>query len=521
MFTENKPTRIPWLALCAITFVIAFWGFMTPLFEFPDEQVHLSTVTYVSDHAIVPPKGVLDLTNEMYRTEELLGTLRNDQGNNKYTYHPEYHVPYTNTMIGQYENEIKSLNTNSDRHTYVKEEGARYPIAYYAYSSFWLKLVNNADFIMRLYVARLGSLPLAFFMAYFVYKIGLLIFGKRKTAITLVILTMLQPMYSFVTAGINSDNLHNLLFFMVIYYSLIVIKRGLSWLPVSALFIVSGLDIATKPQGFITIPLITIALGMSMIRRRQWKAVGLGCLLALVLVSLSSRIWLGYVNFSNPRGASPSAFLQFSINKLVSQNIVWYWGVFKWLGVVLPPIYWRVANRVVLASGLGLVFYGLRIWRKKKVVADPYAILFILVASLVYAFAIYWADWQYHKNEGYSLGIQARYFFPTLVAHMSLLLTGILSFGWNRISRLWLRISLVGLFLWLQIGGLWRLITSYYTVSSFGQFVIQVSQYKPFYVKGNWWYLWITLYLLSLTYLLGYVLIRRQVDATRRERLVK
>jgi hypothetical protein len=143
-----------------------------------------------------------------------------------------------------------------------------------------------------------------------------------------------------------------------------------------------------------------------------------------------------------------------------------------------------------------------KVLRHKKVITDIYSFHFIFSSAIFYAIAIFWADWIHHKNLAYSMGIQARYFFPTINAHLALLMLGILSFGWSARIRFWLRRGLILLFMWLQLGGLWRLATSYYSVSSVQEFIIQVSQYKPFYLKGEWWYLWGTLYLISLIYLL-------------------
>lgn len=486
----------------AIVGVIMGWVMIVPLFEFPDEQVHLETVEYVARHGQIPPQKVKDVTIEMYKTQELLGTLRDSQGNNRYTYHPEHHVEYTGTLIGKYENEIKLLNTEDNRNTYVREEAARYPVAYYLYSSFWLKLVDQADLITRSYFVRFGSLPLAFLMAYFTYHIGFLLFCRSKLALTLTILTVFQPMFSFVTAGVNSDNLHNVLFTGLIYYCLKLIKSGISWGVLGSSLAIVFLDIYTKPQGYIAVPLIMLALMIGSFKRREWRLI-LGVVLAFIaILILSSNIWLNYFSLSNSRGATLPAFFDFSLNKLLTQNVVWYWGVFKWLGVVLPPIYWQVANRVVLVSAVGCLIYLWKVFKKKKLVADPYSIFFVLCSTIIYALAIYWADWQHHKSLGYSLGIQARYFFPVIVAQMSLLITGILSLGWSITSAKWLRRALVILFAWLQLGALWHVIRIYYSANTMSDLITQASQYKPDFAKGEWWYLWIAIYVVSLGYLL-------------------
>ena len=93
---------------------------------------------------------------------------------------------------------------------------------------------------------------------------------------------------------------------------------------------------------------------------------------------------------------------------------------------------------------------------------------------------------------------------------MALLMTGFLSLAPNKKIRTYLQKGLVLLFLSLQLGGLWTLITSYYDTSSLSTFINQVSQYKPILAKGDIWYLYIILYIISL-----YVIARASSDSSR------
>lgn len=500
---ESK-MKLPFGTFFLVTIIVGLWSLVTPLFEFPDEQVHLETVEYVAEHGNMPAWGVPDTTPEMTSVQTLLGTYRDQYGNNKYTYHPDYHVEYTATEMGKYEAEIHALNTPENRNQYVKDEGALYPPLYYVYSSLWLRLVSQADLITRSYLVRLGNLPLVFFMALFTYLLGLRLFQKPSYARTLMYLTMLQPMFSFLSAGTNSDNLHNLLFFVVTYYGVTLIQNGLALRPTMTAILAVVLDIYTKPQGFIAAGALSLAIIIAIGKTKQWKLLFVLMIggLATALIALPQlREYLSFALITNFRGLSFWEYFRFSANKLIAQNVVWYWGVFKWLGVVLPPPYWQVANRVILLSTFGFAIYLWRVIRRKRVVAVPSATLYVFCVALLYAGAIFWADWQHHKNVGYSIGIQARYFFPTLVAHLSLLMTGILSFGWSGRVRLWLRRGLIILFTWLQLGGLWRLLTAYYDTDTLSHFVIEVSQYKPWFVKGSYVYVELALYTLALSFL--------------------
>ena len=489
------------LAVCG---VILGWIFIVPAFEFPDEQAHFGTVSTLIDSGSMPKYGKSDLSLEMAESQKLLGIFRDGNGNNKYTYHPEYHVEYGQGLVGIYEPAINQLNNVSDRNTYVGSEAAKYPPLYYRYISFYTWLSNSRDILTRLYATRLGGIDLVAVMAIIVWQTGLILFKKRVYAATLTFLVMLQPMMSFVTAGINSDNLHNLFFFLILYLSLKIIRDGLKIRDLIFIALTIALDIYTKPQGFIGIPISAIAVLIAVIKTRKWKMLLWIIVIGIATLILGASQWQSYSGLftvSNVHNITFIDYLRFSANKLIAQNVVWYWGVFKWLGVVMPPIYWRVANRLVLLSLVGILIYWWKIFKNKKTSIDPYAVSFMLLASVSYALTIFWYDWQHTKQNGYSLGIQARYFFPTIVAHMTILITGITSIGWNSKIRKLLRQSLVLFFAWLQLGGIWHLISIYYPGPKLSDYLTQFSQYKPMMAKGEWWYLWIGIYMVSFVYL--------------------
>ncbi|MBP9670647.1 DUF2142 domain-containing protein [Candidatus Woesebacteria bacterium] len=489
----------------AIVGVILGWVMVVPIFEFPDEQAHFGSISYLISNNFMPDYGKEDLTVEMAETQKLLGVFRNDVGQNKYTYHPEYHPEYTSTDIGLYEDEIKSLNSQENRDTYVGSEAAKYPPLYYALGSLYTRIVDRSDIMTRVFVTRFINLDIAVLMAMVVWNIGLITFDKKIYARLLTFMVMLQPMMSFVTAGINSDNLHNLLFFTIIYLGLRIIKYELKFKDLLALVIVIVLDIYTKPQGFIGIAVAGLSVLLAVIRSRKWTMLGWIAFIGLGAILVGGSQWetyQGLFSVGNTHGATFIEYVRFTANKLLAQNVVWYWGVFKWLGVVLPPIYWRVANRIVLVSVIGLVVYWWRTLKKKSTIADPYSIFFVLCSSILYALIIFWYDWQHTKQNGYSLGIQARYFFPTIVAHMSILITGVMSLTSNLKLQSWIRTGLVLLFTWLQLGGLWRIISIYYPGANLSEIITMASQYKPELIKGEWWYLWIAIYVISLLYLL-------------------
>lgn len=478
-----------------------FWSLSTPIFEFPDEQAHVGTVEFLLKNGRVPAGEEYDMTPEMETTQKLLGVFRDPYGNNSVTYHPEYRVPYTDSLTGLYEEQIIALNNLENRGVYVWKEAARYPRLYYDLVGLGERLVNRSDIFTRVYFMRLTNLLLFLGTIIIVYRFGLLFFRKKYLAFTFALMVLLQPMYTFLSSGINSDNLHNFLVAAILYLGVYHLKYSPTIPSTFFSLILLLLDLYTKPQGFIVVPILALSFLPWLLKQRFTLTTKLITLLyVLVAIVYTKSLWAPYItllNSPNMHGVTLLTFISFSLNKLVTQNIVWYWGVFKWLGVVLPPIYWQLANRLALLAGLGILVYFYKVVKAKKIVADLMPTLYLIVSTIMYVGAIYWFDWQYHKDVGYSLGIQARYFFPVILPQMALLLLGLTSYGWSKLTRRVISSLIIIFFLWLQLGGIYRLLTSYYDLNSFSTFITQASQYKPGFAKGSWWYLYLALYLVS------------------------
>lgn len=390
--------------------------FFIPPFEGPDEQGHFAMVAFIAENGHAPKGEELDLSLELEQVEKILGTYRDNFGNNKFTYHPEFRTDY----LAAYE-AIKKLNTHQNRQTYVGKEAARYPPLYYVYSALFYKLVYPFDIFIRLYAVRIGSVFLYLGIILFAY-----IAFRSKT---IACLTALQPMVGFVGATVNSDNLHNLLFTIFTVLTVKFINSGWKGKIILPMALILILDYFTKPQAYIMLA-ITFFL---FIFHFRWQLFFLFPLGILAYIQGSK-----HLDFGKPinHNADFWEFLKFSINKLYAQNIIWYWGVFKWLGVVLPKWTWWITNRLVIVATLGLL---LKIRNKLT--------FFFIGANIIYIAAIFYFDWRYFQIHGFSMGIQGRYYLPLIASQMWLLYTGIS----NLITVRFANVLLLLLFLAMQI----------------------------------------------------------------------
>ncbi len=498
-----------------------------PLWHTPDEQAHFAQVAYFAEFNKMP-KGPKDLNKEIHLSEQLLGTDRDERGNNKFTFHPEYRIEYTKDFTGKYEEEIKSI-PQSYRQQLVKQEAANYPPFYYILAAIPYKIFYDSDLITRVFLVRLLSIVLAVWMVYLTWLISKVIFPSSKLLqITLPILVSFQPMLSFVFAGVTSDNLLNFLFTGIIYQSLLIIKDGFNRRVVILVSLIILLLVLTKPQFVLAFPIVGVAIFLYLLSKHNLKWIISFLLISVFSIFISIlfaqfilRPVFSYLEaYIYPQSFYRSdpifnkdlfRFIKETLLHTIKEVIPWYWGVFDWLGVALPRDVNRVINRIMVLAAIG-VFIKLILLIKKRSKEDLYFI-FMILTTLIYFAGITYYNYLFYLDHGFPFGIQGRYYFPTVVSHMSLLLIGLLFFIPSRFTKL--KEGFVKLLTFLMVVlnfiGLWIISKTYFDLGNFNNFIIQVSQYKPWFFKGGLYIFWIFCYIVSLTiFLLSYLKISRE-----------
>ncbi|MEK7622391.1 MAG: DUF2142 domain-containing protein [Patescibacteria group bacterium] len=475
-----------------------FWVLLVPLWHTPDEQAHFAHVAFIAEGNDLSRHGRYpDMNEEIFRSLEILGTKRDEQGNNRFTFHPEYRLAYSQTLIGPEETTISNLPPET-RTNLVIRESAYYPHFFYQISALIYRLVYPADLFVRVFSVRLFWLWAHWLMIYLVYKITQEIFPQRRLLVlTATVLAAMQPMLSFVAAGVTSDNLHNLLFTAVIYFSLKIIGRSHlnDWL---GLALVLGLGVINKQQFSIAFAVILPAIIYSLFQRPKQTlkfllVLPLSLLVALILAPdrtkhLLAIFFSGSLPYltvtSGDKLVLPdyplSAHIIWTLKHTVAEVLPWYWGVFNWLGVTLPRWVNRVLMRLLVAAGLGLIIYFI-----KRKLAD-FKIIFIAWSALIYFILLLIWDWGFTRQNGFPFGFQGRYYFPVISSHLILLTLGIEQLV-SLINQHWVRsimLLLICWFIFLQWQALYVVASSYYDVTGWQSFIVQASQYKPWFAKG-------------------------------------
>jgi hypothetical protein len=524
-----------WFVFVLIFLKGIVWSLFVPLWHFPDEQAHFGHVAYLAEGGGLEQGRKPDLTEEIYISEEILGTKRDIHGNNRFTYHPEYRIEYGQTQTGIEEERIKTLPL-STRKNFVIRESAYYPHFFYQVSALIYRLFYSANLFVRVFSLRLFWLSAHLLMIWLVFQSAKLIFPKQPlTVLTITLLTGLHPMLSFVASGVSSDNLLNLLFTAVIYFSLRLISQT-NWLDFLGLGASLSLGLITKPQFLIALPVIAPLLLLVIINhpKRNFCLLFLAGIVFLFfgfilapshfkqLLGLLFRGELPYLQLaSSSKPLLPDynllSHLLWTIKHTIREVLPWYWGVFNWLGVVLPRWVNRVLMRLLFISGLGLLIKFYSLIKKKKLSLEVKQLSFVVWAALVYFAGLLIWDWSFFRNNGFSFGVQGRYYFPVIISHMILLVVGfetiiqslvrlVIKLCRRKLSVNFLAVADYLLIFWfviLNLIALYVVAGSYYDLNSFKTFIIQASQYKPWFAKGMFLSSFLLLYLiLSIFFLL-------------------
>jgi len=476
------------------------WAGLIPIWHFPDEEQHFAHVAFYAEKSFFPEgTGIKeDVSREIDKSSEILGTKRNDQGVNKFTYHPEYRIPYTKSEIGLFEQDIRDLNTRENRQEMVKRGAARYGPVFYVFSSWFYKLFYKSDLFSRVFSTRLASIILSTLTVLVIFLIGKKIFKDKLSQIALAVLVSFLPMFSFVSAGVNSDNLFNLIFSLILLFCIklffesekLIDKKNI--LLSIGLVISLGIGLYTKEQIYIAIPVIAFAFLLSLIlgkKKERGKEILFFLLAGIVFYFLFGKRGIPEYNplAGNKLNESFFQYIFWHLKHTIAETIPWYWGVFNWLGVTLPSWVNKIQARILIASFLGFIVFIIKQLRKSKFLSKKNVkIIFLLGSAFIYYFAIIVWDYFFRRGHSFSFGLQGRYFFPTISAHMIFIILGLknlLPQKFKHYQYYLLKVLVVWWFVF-SIIGIRTAVDSYYQLGPVFTFLNQASQYKPMFLKG-------------------------------------
>jgi len=477
------------------------WIIIVPIWQYPDEQSHFGQIQYRAEKNGIPQSNTsYDTSYEVDLAEKVMGTQRDEGGNNKYTYHPEYKQPFSQNLSGPQEITIKNLPPQA-RSQMVKREATLNPPLYYLAGAVVYKAFSASDLFTRVFAIRIMSLVIFMGTVVISFKIGQLIFKEKVLQLALPTVIAFKPMLVFASTGILSDTLTIFMFSLFTLFSLKIIVHGFS--VKNALFILVSIILgAMTRQNFLVVLFILplLFIHQLLFAKKIRKPLIIAAIAGVAILYLASYFvpaldFIRRFDYPESSGYDPLnplyhlnflEHLKWTLNHTFREVWPWYWGIYKWLSLSLPHIIYQVINRLTILSAIGLILGGVNVIRKRQFKKEM-PLLFVIAISFIYFAMITAFDFLFRKNNGYSFGIQGRYFFPAIVSQMAILLTGF----WILFTIILRKYAKVGiaaiiiLFFVFNFVSQFVVASSYYDTTNLQTFIIQASQYKPGIFKGN------------------------------------
>jgi 4-amino-4-deoxy-L-arabinose transferase-like glycosyltransferase len=297
--------------------------------------------------------------------------------------------------------------------------------------------------ILAAHLVRLFSVLLGAGSILCTYLIGLALFPERRElAVGAMGFHAFLPMYLFISASVNNDNLVIFLASLTLLLLVQLLRAPMSRVFLLGLGLALGMAALTKLSALGLFPLAALALWMRRFlpRYRAWPMNGrapnqrwplarrwiVDCLVVFLPASLIAgwwyyRNWLLYgdptgmeamLNIVGRRAESPSWLELWGEMPGLVMN---FWGIFGGVNVLMQPTWiYGVLNGAALFALAGLSFWGYQRWQRRELHQWPVALLLLLWIGIIFLALLRWTSVTYAS--------QGRLLFPTLSA-LSILFT--------------------------------------------------------------------------------------------------
>ena len=406
--------------------VIVAWALLVPPFSVPDETAHFSYVQSLAENGERPPGNPPDPSVGLFSTEEQVA--RRLARNSVHSFDPSVKPAWEPSAEHAWQTLAGSLPRGDMR---AIGPQADHPPLYYAHGVVAYAAAPGDDLFDRLFLMRLwsGLLMLVTTAAAWLL-IGELV-SDRLLQLAGAACVGLQPMATFVSAGVNPDALLFALYAVVLWLSVRIVRRGAGGGALAALLAAALAAALTKPAGLALVPAVVLVLAVVVARRWQpgpaalaVGAVGLSALFVAagvllnpgvedrVQVDLRPDVMLGFATY----------LWDFYLPRLPFQHDYgmphggggWNlheqtWAAFGYLEVRFPdPAY------VVLAAIVAGTFLAAAVaLRRGRIAIDRLTLALFLLTALSLAAGLHWRDFRSVDLDG-AHSIQGRYFLPLM-----------------------------------------------------------------------------------------------------------
>lgn len=437
--------KTTWLALLALAFfgLGLIYSLVTPAFEAPDEIGHFYYAVYLVTHRALPVQtmGALGEAHQppLYYALMALATLPAD----------------LNDRTGQFIGNPAFMwagNDGNDMNIALHDPAAeRFPWRGHA---------------LALHLARFASLLMGTVTVVFTVLIGWLVFPEFPVIGFMAgALVAFNPQFLFISGAVNNDNLLTLLSTVAWWQLLRTRQKPEDWRAWAWMGALIGAAFLAKINGGLVIGAVAgLALLLSAWERRSFRLLLTAAGVMALVAFLISGWWFvrNQVLYGDPLGwqvyrqvfavhqrAIPLSLAE--LKKFMATQLRSFWGIFGWMNVSAPPVYYHFWKYFTLWGVVGL---GLRLGlsRFNRGLRLPTWSLWATLAAIPVLQEAYMLTVITRCNESC---YQGRYLFPAISIIALALALGLTAFvprKYAPILAVGLSVALAALALWVPFG---------------------------------------------------------------------
>lgn len=351
-----------WIVTLVFVALSTLYSFLNPIFEAPDELWHYKYIVHLARGGGLPVQTAEPEANVAQQEGsqpplyyvlgaivalgpgKLLGIEDSDQ---------QYRL--NQLAVGQPDSEEKAMVLHTG------QEGFPY-----------------RGSLALAHLLRLLSVLLGLGTLLVTYRIALeLLPGRRDIATMAVAFNAFIPMFGFMSASINNDNLATLVSSLTLWQTLRLARLGPSLRRTLLIGGLVGLAALTKLNGLVLVPLALLGIVVFAWRRRAFRpSIVHGAIILATAVAVAGWWYLRNMRLygdllgldlmlqvAGRKSASPGL----PVDSLSELHILLmsFWGVFGWSNVFAAPWFYTVYDAVAISALAGLAIYSLRLAIKR------------------------------------------------------------------------------------------------------------------------------------------------------------
>lgn len=321
-----------------------------------------------------------------------------------------------------------------------KNAAVLYPPLYYLLEALPYKIFYHSDVLTRLYAMRVFSTIFFLLTLILIYLAAKHLTKNLLFSLSAIIISGLQPIFSYVGSGVNNDVLL-VLFCTLIFYLCLKLFDYINWRRTIILGLVLGLGLLTKQQFLVFLPLAFIPFLYHFIKNKTLrKKITQYLLIALLITVIIAGWWFLrnyqlYHNFvlAETDSQSNPEYLDLSFGKYLYLIAIRYLYAFTTFGfnltyhtsTGLPPIFIFIGALLSLFGFAGLLYY---FYQTKRAIADIFRVkmFFLLSGALLLEIIYTYLFLTNLVNSGiYTFPVEGRYYFPVILPIILLWLWGL------------------------------------------------------------------------------------------------